>query len=184
MSSSKKPGKCTLFTPDTQDEIVKLLRQTRFRKDVCRLIGISTRTLQEWIRRAKKRQHEIDDWYRRKLVADEAGRPFMVEQPSNNEFTEFLIRVNKAEAEAKAEAEKIVEAQRGDKPEVAQWWLERKYPLEWGPAAMRPGIGINARAEDVDPSDERDPETELMDAVNAFEDSVRAATDNTVPRKK
>ena len=87
--------------------IINALEQGNTRKVAAESSGISARTLQRWL----------------KMGRDNEGR----------QFVKLLASVEKAEATAAAAMVKSLVAA-ADKGEwrAAAWWLERRYPNDWG----------------------------------------------------
>jgi hypothetical protein len=165
------------FTPERTDIIIGLLKEESSRKDACVAANVSITTFYNWMYAAERHLDEADEWDRQQIILSERGEEMVKPRPEPSIYNTFHHDVLHAEMESKKKAEGYVKSHRVDSPAASMWWLERKFPLEYGNASQRPGIGINARASD-NSSEESDPETELLDAISAFEERIGTKTDN------
>lgn len=165
------------FNSDTTDALIACGAQGAYRQDVCTKVGISATTLANWLDFGKRRQDEIDDWNRKSDVAAHEGKAMTTICPEECQWTQFRVSFLRAELQAKEEAEEFVKKHRNYHWQASAWWLERRYALEYGSAAGRVGIGEHAKHDDSD-TQESDPETELLDAINAWEDAATTKRDS------
>lgn len=100
-------GRPSKLTPELQGRFLRLLRLGCYRSQVAKSCGISPSTVRNWLK-----------W----------GR----EDPASA-YGEFLRGVLEAEVEAKTAClGAIFKAVRRGQWRAAAWWLERKYPAQWG----------------------------------------------------
>ena len=98
--------KC-LLTPEVQSAIVGAIEKGATRREAALAAGISETTLYRWLARGEKAQ--------------------------KGQFREFYEAVKQAEEKAVLGfVSAIWEAAQNGKWQAAAWWLERRYPEDWG----------------------------------------------------
>ncbi len=98
-------GRKTKLNKELTDEIVKRIRAGNYIKVACQAVGISQTSYFDWI---NKGEQGIEP------------------------YAEFLGAIKKAESEAHVHFVAIIAAQASSQWQAAAWWLERKYPGQWG----------------------------------------------------
>lgn len=98
----------TKFNPETCHKIIQAIKQGNYQKTAAAIAGIDESTYYRWIERGK--------------------------QAKSGKYCEFYKSIKKAEEFAKAYyLQQIREAAESGKSwQAAAWYLERKYPDEWG----------------------------------------------------
>jgi hypothetical protein len=108
----------TKWTKKIGEKLVELLRDGRFKAHACAIVGIDVKTLYNWLEASEKGEHE--DW------------------PG---FQGFHLRVGEASAEYCKKMEDKLDkyASEGKNPDWrgAAWLLEKKFPKQYGEAAMQ-----------------------------------------------
>ena len=105
--AAARRGPPTKLTPEVGDKIIALVRRGSHRDTACATVGVSSRTLRRWLRRAS-----------------EGG-------PHSLRYKRFAEAMDKAEAEAEAiTLSAIVHAGKEDWRALA-WILERRGPQRW-----------------------------------------------------
>lgn len=114
------PGRPSRLTPERADKIVALISQGHYNRTAASATGIGQRTIQRWLARGEAANERID-----------AGQPL---QDGDEIYWHFWQRVQQAEGEAADEALAAIRQgwQRDNQWTAAAWYLERKYPGEWG----------------------------------------------------
>lgn len=105
-----KGGRPTKLTPEVQERICDALRKGCTRRAAAAYAGISEDTLYNWIARGEGR----------------------AKSPPREEFTRFSEAVKRAESEAEKRYTEIIYRAADETWQAAAWWLERRYPKEWG----------------------------------------------------
>ena len=98
-------GRKTKLTKELTDEIVKRIRAGNYIKVACEAVGISQTAYFDWL---NKGEQGIEP------------------------YAEFLGAIKKAESEAHTHFVAVIAAQAPSQWQAAAWWLERKYPGQWG----------------------------------------------------
>jgi transposase-like protein len=93
------------LTPNIAERLVASLRSGQQRNAACGAAGIAKTTLRDWLRQA------------------EAG---------NEMFIPLALEVAKAEAECEARAVASIQVQGREDWRALAWYLERRFPLQWG----------------------------------------------------
>lgn len=101
-----KAGRHTKLNKERLDLICRYLRAGNTRKVAAECAGISEQTFYTWINKGKEAKSGV--------------------------FFEFLESVKKAESEAHAGAVNTITVARQKSWQAAAWWLERKFPDDWG----------------------------------------------------
>lgn len=97
----------TKFNPETCHKIIQALEAGNYRKTAAALAGVSEPTFYSWIKQAKEQK--------------------------TGKKVEFLKSVKKAEEKAKAyHLQQIRKASENGSWQASAWYLERKFPDEWG----------------------------------------------------
>lgn len=109
-------GAPTMFTPETRTAILTALVEGQTRRVAAALGGISYNCMYMWLRRGQTAFVE-GQWH-----------------PDDEPYVNFYKAVAKAEAEAHAlQVTRILDAAKHRQGwAAAAWYLERKYPMEWG----------------------------------------------------
>jgi len=102
LSAGRKPK----LTKELQDQICRLISAGNYIKTACQASGISEQTFNNW-----------KNWG---------------EKQSKGVYFEFLESVKKAEATAIAKNVTVIQLATRESWQAAAWWLERKYPKDWG----------------------------------------------------
>ena len=70
-------------------------------------------------------------------------------------YFEFFEAIKKAEAQAEARNVAVIQTAARDSWQAAAWWLERKYPQEWGKKERHEHVGKDGEPIelDIDPKD-------------------------------
>lgn len=84
----------------------ELIAAGNYHKTVCEYLGIDKSTWYRWLQYGEKAKNGI--------------------------FRDFYNAIKRAEAEAVARNVAIIQRAAQDSWQAAAWWLERKYPNEWG----------------------------------------------------
>ena len=102
-------GRKTKLTPELIEQAVKLIEAGNYQIHVAQALGISKETWFRWLREGEQSEDE------------------------NGLKKQFYDSVKKAEAKAVARNVALIQraAQEGNW-QAAAWWLERRYPEEWG----------------------------------------------------
>jgi len=99
-------GRKTKLTPEMQERICRILREGNTRRTAAALVGIDEETFRRW------------------MYLGERGR-----EP----YRAFYAAVKNAEEEAvQSRIAVIQKAAQDGNWQAAAWWLERKFPAEWG----------------------------------------------------
>ena len=100
------------------EDAVKLIEAGNYQKHVAQALGIDESTWYRWLQKGESETNE------------------------NSIYREFYKSIKKAEAKAVARNVALIQraAQEGNW-QAAAWWLERKFPAEWG---KRDKLDINA----------------------------------------
>lgn len=115
LHAERKPGTGLLLTDATADRIAGLLRAGNYDAVAARAVGVSPRTLRDWLQRGRTSTLPTDDAYR-----------------------DLAERVDRARAEGEAlHVTRIVRAAEDDW-HASAWFLERSYPERWGRVSPRP----------------------------------------------
>lgn len=106
------PGAPTKLTPEREKVICDALRQGMPYSQACQLAGINYSSFRNWIIQAKRDEADgIDD----------------------SRHVKFFRAVQKAEAERTLEAVALIrKAGRDGRWQANAWYLERRYPHQWG----------------------------------------------------
>jgi len=99
-------GRPSKLTPELQEKICGYIAEGNTIENSCAAVGISSGCYRQWMIKGR-------------------------EQKSGKYFT-FLTAVKKAEAKAQARYVKIIHDASETTWTAAAWWLERKYPAQWG----------------------------------------------------
>ena len=99
-------GRPTALTPEVQARVCEAIAAGNTRHDAAEYAGVGTSTLNHWLTRGKK-----------------SGR---------GRFRQFLEAVKKAEADAVVRNVAVIQGAANKTWQAAAWWLERKYPADWG----------------------------------------------------
>lgn len=173
-----------LFTQARVDSFIAKINDCYMQYEAAPLCKVSVKTVQRWLSRGRARRDERESWLCRyderaeneetlAHIVDELG-----ECPVPDQWSEFAEAYEEAEVLAKDKMMGTVRRGAESDPDLAQWWLERRYPTDFGRAAMRPGIGINAgSAYDGENLASGDEVAELADAIAAFEKRASATAD-------
>ena len=142
--AKRGPGQPSKLTPKMLQRVDKALRRGLYRKDAAKWAGISRTTFCSWLSLGK---------------AQKRGK-----------FREFLDMVLDAEQETKNLMLGSVLKAAAKDWKAAAWWLERKFPLDWGKAdshvAARRDLGDEAAA--VDESALAEFRSQYIDPKNVF----------------
>ena len=95
-------GRPTKLTPEVAQKIITALRNGAFRQTAAQWAGVAPETLSRWLSRT--------------------GEP----------YESFTQEVEQAEAGLELRCVHAIMSQIDLKPELAAWFLERKYPSRWG----------------------------------------------------
>lgn len=94
------------LTPERKARILQAIRDGNNRETACALVGINTSTLRRWCQRGR---------------AAKSGK-----------FCAFCAEIKQAEADAIETAVKGIRTAGAKSWQAFAWWLERKYPQDWG----------------------------------------------------
>jgi len=169
-----------LFTHERKEQIIRLLRMCYFIYEVAEMVGVSDSALDSWLRRGRTRQRQIEQWDAQRVDLLEQGSTFAEHVdlngtcPEKDEWFEFKILCDEAQGKAKRKMVRVVRKDAQSTVATAQWWLERRYPKEFGRAAMRPGIGLNAgESHDTEAAGVSDPIAELDAEIAGIAERLR-----------
>jgi len=141
LSAGRKPK----LTKELQEQICRLISAGNYIKTACQASGISEQTYNNW----KK-------WG---------------EQRGKGEYSEFLEAVKKAEATAIAKNVTVIQLAARESWQAAAWWLERKYPRDWGRKEhMEPPTKTNAPVTDA--------KSKLLTKLNDIASNLREEHDS------
>ncbi len=101
-------GRPTRLTPEMQDDIIKVLLIGEHRKTAASYVGISKDVISHWMTRGRREPESIYGDFRRSVI--------------------------KAESFARINALAHIYAAGQKDPKNFMWWLEKKYPKDWGKA--------------------------------------------------
>jgi transposase len=126
------PGRPSRLTPERADKIVELIGQGHYNRTAALAVGIGQRTVQRWLARGEA----ADDRLR-------SGQPI---EADDERYWHFWQRVQQAESAAVDAALAAIRQgwQRDNQWTAAAWYLERKYPGEWG-RRQEVSVGPNDR---------------------------------------
>lgn len=184
---ASKPGELKvdepegLFTEKRANRFLRYIRACYYQQEAAPLCNVSTATVQRWLSRGRTLRDEIETWLGRfdEREANQETTADIVAEigpcPQHNQWSQFVVKYERAEARAKRKMMKVVTRDALMNPRTAQWWLEKRYPRDFGRAAERPGIGTNAG--DIMSSGEGEAIADLEKALNAFEDKIAATVD-------
>lgn len=99
-------GQPTLFTDERRKRILEAVAEGHYRVDAAELVGIHPTTLHGWLRKGRK---------------EKAG-----------EYFNFFIAIVNAESTVKTKCIKGVLDAGAQDSRNYQWYLERKFPEQWG----------------------------------------------------
>lgn len=99
-------GRPAKLTPEVQAAIATALATGNTRATSCAYAGISYQTFLNWLERGEK--------------------------AVSGQYFEFLEAIKKAEADAAVAAVATIKQASRTTWQAAAWWLERRYPAEWG----------------------------------------------------
>lgn len=192
-AAKKKAGKRTskprvrvaepegLFTEARVDRFLRYIRACYYQHEAAPLCRVSTATVQRWLSRGRARRDARESWLAR-FDERESNQETTAEIeaelgpcPEHDQWSEFVVEYERGEVLAKRTMMKVVIRDALMNPSTAQWWLEKRHPRDFGRAAERPGIGMNAG--DLTESGEGDAIDGLEKALDAFEDRVAATVD-------
>lgn len=112
----------TKLNAEVQEAVCKALRAGNNRPAACAFGGITYQTLLNWSKRAEASLKLLEDG---ETIED-----------SEIPFVEFLEGVQKAEGLAQVEAVAVIQKAAREGVDgtwtAAAWWLERKFPDQWG----------------------------------------------------
>lgn len=106
----------TKLTDSNMQEITKRLRAGGFLESVAREVGITSRTIRHWINRGR---HELEK-------RERGDKP----NPKLDRHVLFYMEANSAMAEAEGRA--VVKITTSEDWRASAWYLERKFPKQWG----------------------------------------------------
>lgn len=104
-------GRPSKLTPEVQERICQLLKLGNTFRTACEVAGIGASTGLEWRQRGEDRH---------------------ASREGDAAYAEFAGAVRKAEEEAAARNVGIIQQAAKQSWQAAAWWLERKFPGEWG----------------------------------------------------
>jgi len=111
------------LTPEVEEIILRHLRTGAFAKHACEAAGIDHRTFRNWLERG-----------------EEGEKPYVA----------FMVKVRKVRAEDAIRSQSIITRAQMSRIDgdwkAAAWALERKYPKEYGQAAMQAAAGVTVRS--------------------------------------
>lgn len=149
-----KMGRPCLLTPALQERIVKLVQVGNYLETSARAVGISKKTLFEWLARGNKG-----------------------EQP----FADFRAAVEAASAEAETiHVSMLARAAQAGQVSASQWWLERRFPKRYGRRIEVAGDGDNPIGVQVQHMDLRKLSTEKLKALKAIRDEAAVSDDEAI----
>jgi len=99
-------GRKPKLTKELQDRICQLISAGNYIKTACEASGISEQTFLNWKNWGEKKGHGL--------------------------YFEFFESVKRAEAIAIAKNVTVIQIASQNSWQAAAWWLERKYPKDWG----------------------------------------------------
>lgn len=100
------PGRPTLFTEETRKLILDAVLKGNYRKDAVRAAGVSIGTLRLWMGIGRKEKQ--------------------------GPYFDFMTAIEKAEIAVKSKCVEGVLSQGEQDARFYQWYLERKFPEDWG----------------------------------------------------
>lgn len=112
------PGYPPKLTPDVQKRICDLVRTGNYRETACAAVGIASRTLRVWLRKASEAEAKAD-----------AGQELTEADKRHLEFAEAL---DAAEAEGEARDVMLIGKAASLDWKAAAWRLERRGSKRWG----------------------------------------------------
>ncbi|MBN2167605.1 MAG: hypothetical protein JW738_00045 [Actinobacteria bacterium] len=126
-----RAGRRPKLTKELQERICQLISAGNYIKTACQASGISEQTYINWKKWGEKRSAGI--------------------------YFEFFEAVKKAEATAIARNIAVIQTASRDSWQAAAWWLERKYPKEWGRKGQ-----LELQAPDIATESKADAKTKLI----------------------
>ena len=114
-----RSGRPTRLTPEVQQKLIQAIATGNTRRTAAAYAGVSITTLEEWLARGKGTAPRAQT----KIYAD------------------FADAVEKAEADAVATSVALIRQASQRNWTAAAWWLERRYPQEWGRVDALQGKG-------------------------------------------
>lgn len=149
-----KMGRPCLLTPELQERIVKLVQTGNYLETAARAVGISKKTLFEWLARGNKG-----------------------EQP----FADFRAAVESASAEAETiHIMMLARAAQAGSVAASTWWLERRFPKRYGRRIEVAGDGDNPLGVQVQHMDLRKLSTEKLKALKAIRDEAAISDEEAI----
>lgn len=111
-----RPGRKTLLSPAVHATIISYLRLGSWKNQAAEAAGVSVDSMDNWIARGQR-------------------------QDAEEPYATFAADVRTAQAEDAVLAMGVVtKAAEGGDWRAAAWKLERKYPLQYGPARLQKGV--------------------------------------------
>jgi hypothetical protein len=102
-------GREPKLTPDVLARLVEAISNGNTRKNAAAYAGVHPSTLRKWLAKGKKRLTR-----------------------TNGDYVSLFAAIKKAEAEAVDKHVRLISSAADKHWQAAAWWLERKYPDEWG----------------------------------------------------
>lgn len=126
---NKHAGRPTVYTPQSHQRYLEGIRRGATYKDAAAYAGFHYATVNYWLNRLRKANPQIDHTTGQLVSYTDDGK-----QPDIETLFRFFDDIEKAEAEAKLKRlARIEKAAEDPKYWTADaWWLERKYPDEFG----------------------------------------------------
>ena len=124
----RKTGRRSVLTTECIEMYLTVRRRGGTDTDCANIAGIHPDTVIRWRARYEIADPQInDDTGKLATYADDEHRP------SIPELFEFFVADKKAKSEARVERLALIEkAGRAGKWQAAAWWMERRYPDEYG----------------------------------------------------
>lgn len=144
MPKTGKPrGRPTVLTDDVIDAYLKAISKGLSDTDSAAVAGISRHTVTYWKARIEvANPNHNPETGELEYADDESNPPIPV-------LFDFFTRVEKAKAEGKMVRLGHIEAAMSTRWTAAAWWLERKYPDEFGRRDRRDSVVSLEEAEEV-----------------------------------
>lgn len=110
----------TKFTPEIQEEIIKVIRAGNYIETASAYVGLDKSTLYDWLKRGRRERERV------------SKNPKARIKKSEKNFVEFSNAVEKALAYAEIRDVAIIGKAAEENWQAAAWRLERKFHDRWG----------------------------------------------------
>ena len=129
-------GRPSTLTDAVADKLVALVEKGHYNTMAARGAGIGVRSFQRWLAKGEEANERLN-----------SGQPI---EPDEERYWHLWQRINKAQAQAADDALTAIRAawESGQQWTAAAWYLERKYPGEWG-RRTEVAVGPNDRMTEI-----------------------------------